>query len=67
MSKLAKGLTAAGIPVYVIGGFFIGRYLGEKFGNPAVGIILGFLIGLCLALYDVYIIAIKSDSDDEHG
>ena len=67
MSKLTKGLAVVGIPVYIIGGFFIGQYLGEQFGNPAVGIVIGLFAGLFLALYDVYLIVLPVQNGKDHG
>lgn len=66
-SKLTKGLAIAGIPVYVVGGFLIGQYLGRKAGNEAAGVILGLFAGLLLSIYDIYQIVASNMEKDDHG
>ncbi|MFQ6041655.1 MAG: AtpZ/AtpI family protein [Candidatus Poribacteria bacterium] len=50
------GLT---IVIAIIIGYFGGRYIGGKFGNPDLGIIIGVLLGMASGFMELFRVVIK--------
>lgn len=57
-SRAVTGIMITAIPFYVVGGFVVGLYLGQRAGNPTIGVVLGLLAGIALAFYDIYVAVI---------
>ncbi|HIE29788.1 TPA: AtpZ/AtpI family protein [Candidatus Poribacteria bacterium] len=52
----AVGLT---IVIAIAIGYFGGRYIGGKFGNPDLGIVIGVFLGMASGFMELFRVVIK--------
>jgi uncharacterized membrane protein YoaK (UPF0700 family) len=57
--NLRRGVIAVSIPIYIVMFYFVGNFLGEKYGNKPLWISVCILAGLILVAYDIYIILVR--------
>lgn len=53
------GTVSFSLALHVIGGFFLGRYLDERWGTAPILVMLGTILGAFTGFYGIYKVVMK--------